>query len=260
MTQQTQQKHIFVSYAREDEEFAQRLNKSLLESGQIPWQDRKNIKPGDNYQEKIDTALRDAEAVLVVMSPQAARSQYVTYEWAFAYGAGVRVIPVVVKKQTKLHPRLIAINYIDFTTRSGSPWVDLRNALMPALPSTMPIGPELRAKFSLDHGKPEQRGNYYVIDVYIHDPPPGAKQVTYEFLDETLKIRKWTTKSATTGFKFTILSNGETLLTASIRTPGKKKPLRIACPLFEALKFGHGSSPKPPIAKAIRKIGQSRTT
>jgi hypothetical protein len=47
--------------------------------------------------------------------------------------------------------------------------------------------------------------------------------------------------------------------TATIRTPGKK-PLRIACPLYEALKFGHGPHPKPEIRKAIRKIGQTRTT
>ncbi len=253
----TQQKHIFISYAREDREFAQRLTKSLRESKRIPWHDLHNIKGGDNWLATIDEALRNAEALIVVMSPWATRSQYVTYEWAFALGAGIPVIPVV-KKQTPLHPRLTTIQYIDFTTRSGSPWVSLRNAL-PALPSTMRIGPELRAKFNLVHGKPEQRGDYYVIDVYIHDAPPGADRVTYEFHDETLRKSKWSTKSAATKFESTILSNGDSLLTATIRTPGKK-PLRIACPLYEALKFGHGPKPKPEIKKAIRKIGQTRTT
>ena len=173
----TQQKHIFVSYAHEDREFAQRLTRSLRESGRIPWQDRNNLKGGDNFQANIDKAIRNAEALVVVLSPSATRSQYVTYEWAFALGAGVRVIPVVVKKQTTLHPRLTTIHYIDFTTRSGSPWVSLRNAL-PALPSTMKIGPELRAKFNLVHGKTEQRSDYYVIDVFIYEAPPGADLVT----------------------------------------------------------------------------------
>ena len=253
----TKQKHIFISYAREDREFAQRLTKSLRESKRIPWHDLHNIKGGDNWLATIDEALRNAEALIVVMSPWATRSQYVTYEWAFALGAGIPVIPVV-KKRTTLHPRLTTIQYIDFTTRSGSPWVSLRNAL-PALPSTMKIGPELRAKFNLVHGKPEQRGDYYVIDVYIHDAPQGADRVTYEFHDETLKRSKWSTKSAATKFESTILSNGDSLLTATIRTPDKKS-LRIACPLYEALKLGHGPQPKPEIKKAIQKIEQTRTT
>jgi hypothetical protein len=254
----TQQKHVFVSYAHEDKAFADWLNKSLQESKQIPWQDRTDIKPGDNYQEKIDKAIRNAEALMVVMSPHATRSQYVTYEWAFALGAGVRVIPVIVKKRTTLHPRLATIQHIDLTTRSGSPWVDLFTAL-PTLPATTTAGPEIRAKFNLVHGKPEQRGDYYVIDVYIGDAPKGANQVTYEFRDETLKTAKWPSKSAASEFRSEILSNGDSLLTATIRIPGKK-PLRIACPLYEALKLGHGPHPKPEIKKALRKIGETRTT
>src|SRR2546425_2384864 len=107
-------KHIFVSYAREDKDFARQLTLRLRESGRIPWQDLSNLKPGVNWQSAIDDALRNAEALVVVMSPQATKSQYVTYEWAFALGAGVLVIPVV-KKRTDLHPRLSSIQYIDFT-------------------------------------------------------------------------------------------------------------------------------------------------
>ena len=253
----TQQKHIFVSYAREDKDFARRLIRNLRESRRIPWQDIHNIGGGSNWLADIDKALRGAEALIVVMSPFATRSQFVTYEWAFALGAGIKVIPVV-KKQTKLHPRLTTIQYIDFTTRSGSPWVTLRNAL-PPIPSTMSVGPEIRAKFNLDHDKPKQRGNYYEIDVYIVDAPAGADKVTYEFHDETLRTAKWPSKSAASEFSSRILSNGDSLLTATIRTPGKKS-LRIACPLYEALRLGHGSKTKPEIKKAIRKIGQTRTS
>src|SRR5258708_32003422 len=121
-------KHVFVSYAREDMDFARQLTKQLRESGRIPWQDLRNLRGGDNWQATIDDALRNAEALVVVMSPQATKSQYVTYEWAFALGAGVRVIPVV-KKRTELHPRLSTIQHIDFTTRRGTPRVDLRKAL-----------------------------------------------------------------------------------------------------------------------------------
>jgi len=250
------QKHIFVSYAREDRRFVQRLTKSLRESGRIPWQDLRDIRGGDLWQASIDEALRKAEALIVVMSPTAAHSPYVTYEWAFAIGAGVKVIPVVVKRRAKLHPRLTSIQHIDFTTGRGTPWVSLREAL-PELRVKTSAGAEIRAKFNMDGSKPEQQDGYYVITVYIHNAPRAADQVTYEFHDETLERSKWLIRSPATGFESTILSNGDSLLTASIRTPGKA-PLHIASSLHDALQRGHGSSPKQEVTRAIKKIGASK--
>ncbi|HYK19321.1 MAG TPA: toll/interleukin-1 receptor domain-containing protein [Pyrinomonadaceae bacterium] len=249
-------KHIFVSYAREDRKFARQLTSRLRDSGQIPWQDLRNLRGGDSWQTAIDDALRNAEALVVVMSPQATKSQYVTYEWAFALGAGVRVIPVVKKPTKQLHPRLTNIQYIDFTTRRGTPWVKLSKAL-PVRPSTGPMGPEIRAKFNVVGGKPEMDGTYYVINVYIHNPPRAADQVTYEFHDETLKKAKWSTKAAAAKFEFTFRSNGDSLLTASMRRPGKT-PLRISSPLYDALRRGHGSKAGPRIKRALREIRDSR--
>ena len=47
------------------------------------------------------------------MSPDAFDSKYVTYEWAFALGIGIKVIPLMLE-QTKLHPRLDTFQYIPF--------------------------------------------------------------------------------------------------------------------------------------------------
>ncbi len=55
------------------------------------------------------------------MSPEARSSEYVTYEWAFAYGIGLKIIPILYK-DTKLHPRLEALQYLDFTSRTSRPW------------------------------------------------------------------------------------------------------------------------------------------
>lgn len=254
-------KHIFVSYAHQDKAFARQLTSRLRESGRIPWQDLRDLRGGDYWQNKIDEALEKAEALVVVMSPPATKSQYVTYEWAFALGAGVPVIPVVVKKRTVLHPRLSSIQYIDFTTRSA-PWVDLRKAL-PGRPSTIRIGktgPEIRARLNVVGGKPEKQGDYYVITVFIHQAPRAAKLVTYEFHDETLKRVQWPSRAAAANFELAnILSNGDSLLTASIRTSGKK-PLRIVSSLYDALRRGHGSHPSPRIKSALRKISESSTS
>jgi TIR domain len=244
-------KHVFVSYAREDKKFAQELTRRLRGSKRTPWQDLRNLLGGVNWQAAIDNALRNAEALVVVVSPHSTKSQYVTYEWAFALGAGVPVIPVICKRTT-LHPRLLTIQYIDFTIRRGTPWVNLRKAL-PTRSLPIPVTPKIRAKFNIVGGKPEMQHGYYVIRVYIHQPPGHAEQVTYEFHDETLAKRKLRTRAASTGFESAILSNGDFLVNATIRTPGEKA-LEIASSLYEALRRGHGRSNNRAIHGALRRI------
>jgi TIR domain len=60
-----------------------------------------------DWRREIDDALRNSHIVLVLVTRIARQSEYVTYEWAFALGAGVKVVPIVVDKQA-LHPRLAA--------------------------------------------------------------------------------------------------------------------------------------------------------
>lgn len=69
----------------------------------------------------IDLAIKDAFALIVIMTPEAKASEYVTYEWAFAWGVGVKVIPIMLKT-TPLHPRLEALQYLDFTNLKTRPW------------------------------------------------------------------------------------------------------------------------------------------
>jgi SAM-dependent methyltransferase len=56
------------------------------------------------------------------MSPAAKESAYVTYEWSFALGAGIPVIPVIYRS-TELHQRLETLQHIDFVR--ARPWEQL---------------------------------------------------------------------------------------------------------------------------------------
>ncbi len=56
------------------------------------------------------------------MSPTARTAEVITYEWAFALGAGFDVIPVIAAP-TELHPRLAALDPLDFTLSPR--WEDL---------------------------------------------------------------------------------------------------------------------------------------
>jgi len=69
----------------------------------------------------IDLAIKNAFALVVIMTPEAKASEYVTYEWAFAWGVGIRVIPIMLRS-TQLHPRLDALQYLDFTNVKSRPW------------------------------------------------------------------------------------------------------------------------------------------
>lgn len=250
-------KHIFVAYAREDGDFARQLIRRLQADDRVPWQDLRNLKGGVPWVPAIDDALRKAEALVVVMSPHATQSQYVAYEWAFALGAGIPVIPVIAKETGELHPKLQSLQYIDFTTGRGSPWVNLLKAL-PGRPTMIPISSEIRARFSVVGGKPEKEDGYYLVNVFLYKPPRGADQVTYEFHEETLEKTRYLTRAVDANFELPIQSNGELLLTASIRRPGKKT-LRIDSSLYDALQRGHGSKVSPAIKRALRVIRKSRS-
>ena len=112
---------IFISYHHNDGDFAENLNTKLRESGFDTWMDEAGLACGDDWRTEIDHAIGEAGALILVMTPDSLASSYVTYEWAFALGAGVDIIPIMLK-ETDVHPRLEMIQYLDFTNRRARPW------------------------------------------------------------------------------------------------------------------------------------------
>lgn len=121
--------HVFISYARKDTRFVEGLRQKLKEANFEVWTDSV-VRPGNDWRQEIDEAIRNAFALLVIITPNARTSEYVTYEWAFALGLGLTVIPVVLKPMA-LHPRLEFLQHVDFTPRRGEdyPWDRLIDAL-----------------------------------------------------------------------------------------------------------------------------------
>lgn len=115
---------IFVSYKHNDRDFATLLVQRVEDAGFTPWLDD-NIQPGEEWRDMIDTAIRASDALVVIVTPEAQASEYVTYEWAFALGVGVPVIPVLLRETPRLHPRLDVLQFLDFTHWRQRPWDDL---------------------------------------------------------------------------------------------------------------------------------------
>lgn len=120
--------HIFISYHYDNGDFADNLRMKLKENGFDVWMSEAALNCGDNWRAEIDQAIEEASALILIMTPDAKASDYVTYEWAFAIGADVKVVPILLKK-TELHPRLELLHYLDFTNRKARPWDDLIKAL-----------------------------------------------------------------------------------------------------------------------------------
>lgn len=97
--------------------------------GLVGWIDSERLKIGQDWREEIDQGIENSVAVIAIMTPEARKSEYVTYEWAFAWGKGKKIFPVLLK-QTPLHPRLESLQYLDFTNKAVRPWDELIKSIV----------------------------------------------------------------------------------------------------------------------------------
>ena len=115
--------HVFISYVSSDSLFVDRLRARLTEAGFSLWAGEPS-RAGGEWRETVDEALRQAFAVVVVLSRAASASPFVAYEWACGLGTGTDVIPLQVET-TWLHPRLRLSGVLDFTDARRAPWEEL---------------------------------------------------------------------------------------------------------------------------------------
>jgi hypothetical protein len=90
---------VFISYAHADEGAARKIGSALSRSGLKVWSDQE-VMPGDNWSLKIGEALDHAKAMVVLISPDAMKSEGVRREIQFALASpnyAGRLIPVVVR-------------------------------------------------------------------------------------------------------------------------------------------------------------------
>ena len=96
---------VFISYAQSDERLAEKIAESLKQAGLTIRDYRQEILPGELWSEKASQALRDSDAMVVLLTPEAARSKQVRSEINYALSQDAfknRLIPVVVGSPDKL--------------------------------------------------------------------------------------------------------------------------------------------------------------
>jgi hypothetical protein len=169
-----QMNHVFISYARQDADFATVLRSALEKAGHKVWVDQVRISAGDDWSREIDEAIQTSKSLIVIMSPEAAKSEYVTYEWAYALGKGIRVVPVLLRT-TSLHPRLQTIHNLDFSSHSARPWDRLLGAISRGEPGIDDrISGEPKHELTVEiAGSPEAVKKVFVLLHMQLDPKPG---------------------------------------------------------------------------------------
>ena len=121
-------KIVFISHDHDDADFAELLKLRLEKEGINSWIDTERLKVGQDWRSEIDTGIENSAAVIVIMTPEARKSEYVTYEWAFAWGKNKKIFPIMLK-QTALHPRLESLQYLNFTSSPTRPWGELIDSI-----------------------------------------------------------------------------------------------------------------------------------
>lgn len=100
--------HVFISYKREDSDLLQSAFK-VLDDARLDYEwDRGVLEVGQpNWFDEIDRNLELAFAVIVIVTEKSLDSPHVTYEWSWAVGHGIEVIPLQfgeIRENQKTHP------------------------------------------------------------------------------------------------------------------------------------------------------------
>ena len=90
---------VFINYSSKDEALATKIVETLEEAGLDAWYKRREVFPGDNWAEKIAEGLRESNAMVVLVTPDALESDAVRDSISYALAEPAfskRLIPVIV--------------------------------------------------------------------------------------------------------------------------------------------------------------------
>ena len=91
---------VFLSYSVADRDFARQLGSQLSKRGCEVWDPTDQLFPGDNWPLKIGEALQESKAMVVLLSPDSMKSEWVRSEIQYALGSRNyerRLFPVLVR-------------------------------------------------------------------------------------------------------------------------------------------------------------------
>jgi hypothetical protein len=115
-TDSTSAPYYFISYCRQEVTFADSFSRELEKRGIRTWVDFRNLVPGHAWQPQLDDAVKNAAAILLVVSRASMSSLPVKDEWTKSLATGERII-LIIMEPCQLDPSLAELEWVDFTRR-----------------------------------------------------------------------------------------------------------------------------------------------
>ena len=114
---------VFISYSRNDLDFADQLNAALDAYGFECFIDRHGISGGEDWKRRLGNLISEADTVVFVLSPTSAQSEICAWEVEEAARLGKRILPVNCRPLEGVSPppRLRDLNYIFFHADPKAP-------------------------------------------------------------------------------------------------------------------------------------------
>jgi hypothetical protein len=107
---------LFISHSSKDKAFAIYLAHLLIESEAQVWIDVKEIKPPQNWSDSVDTGLKECDALILIVTPDALSSRHVKDEWQYFHQHEKPIFPIVLKNppSDRWHFQLERLQQIQF--------------------------------------------------------------------------------------------------------------------------------------------------
>lgn len=96
---------VFISHTHNDSSLAKEIASALAKKGLDVWNAETEIFPGDNWAEKVSDALKESDAMVVLLTPKSLESRIVQREIEYALGDksyNKRLIPVLVGSEESI--------------------------------------------------------------------------------------------------------------------------------------------------------------
>ncbi|CAH1198643.1 TIR domain-containing protein [Candidatus Nitrotoga sp. BS] len=108
--------YVFISYARADRPFVDRLSAELQLAGVKTWVDTQDISPGENWDKEIEKGLFEAGLLLHVASEHSGSSEWLSAELEGFLRSKGRAIPLIIDDAgpSALPEALKRVQWVDF--------------------------------------------------------------------------------------------------------------------------------------------------
>lgn len=133
---------VFLSYAHKDRHYRKQVQKALEKRGLAVWVDDRGIAPGVAWQEAIQNAIDSACCIVVILSPDAKSSRYVSRELNYANSQGKRIFPVLARGDAKKSVPFVVsgIQFVNIAKKSKNEFDEVMDTLAEAIQAHLKAG------------------------------------------------------------------------------------------------------------------------